>query len=101
MSFEAQGKAVEWEGNETKRPVSLKLSPVVTSLDVNDVSPTLSGSMPKYQGGALNTPQTINVVPQETMQKQGTTTLRDALRNVAGISLAAGEGGAQGDNLTI
>ena len=29
------------------------------------------------------------------------TTLRDALRNVAGISLAAGEGGAQGDNLTI
>ena len=35
------------------------------------------------------------------MQEQGTTTLRDALRNVAGISLAAGEGGAQGDNLTI
>ncbi len=35
------------------------------------------------------------------MQQQGTTTLRDALRNVAGISLAAGEGGAQGDNLTI
>ena len=35
------------------------------------------------------------------MQDQGTTTLRDALRNVAGISLAAGEGGAQGDNLTI
>ena len=29
------------------------------------------------------------------------TTLRDALRNVAGISLAAGEGSAQGDNLTI
>ena len=35
------------------------------------------------------------------MEQQGVTTLRDALRNVAGISLAAGEGGAQGDNLTI
>jgi catecholate siderophore receptor len=35
------------------------------------------------------------------MQAQGVTTLRDTLRNVAGISLAAGEGGAQGDNLTI
>src|SRR5580698_11315437 len=35
------------------------------------------------------------------MDQQNTTTLRDALRNVAGISLAAGEGGAQGDNLTI
>ena len=35
------------------------------------------------------------------MAEQGVTTLRDAVRNVAGISLAAGEGGAQGDNLTI
>jgi catecholate siderophore receptor len=35
------------------------------------------------------------------MEQQNTTTLRDTLRNVAGISLAAGEGGAQGDNLTI
>src|SRR5436305_6065496 len=35
------------------------------------------------------------------MQQQGNTTVRDALRNVAGISLAAGEGGSQGDNLTI
>jgi catecholate siderophore receptor len=35
------------------------------------------------------------------IQEQGSTTLRDTLRNVAGISLAAGEGGAQGDNLTI
>jgi catecholate siderophore receptor len=35
------------------------------------------------------------------MYEEGTTTLRDALRNVAGISLAAGEGGAQGDSLTI
>src|SRR5207344_1972189 len=37
----------------------------------------------------------------QVMQEQGVTTLRDALRNVAGISLAAGEGGAQGDSLTI
>jgi len=81
--------------------VGLKLASVVTSVDVTGVAPTLSTSMPKYQGGALNTPQTINVVPRETMEQQGTTTLRDALRNVAGISLAAGEGGAQGDNLTI
>jgi len=35
------------------------------------------------------------------MQDQGVSTLRDTLRNVPGISLAAGEAGAQGDNLTI
>ncbi len=35
------------------------------------------------------------------MEEQATTTLRDALRNVAGISIAAGEGGFQGDSLTL
>jgi catecholate siderophore receptor len=47
-------------------------------------------------------PQSITVVPQELMQEQAVTSFRDALRNVTGISLAAGEGGgAQGDNLTL
>src|SRR6202000_393742 len=48
-----------------------------------------------------DTPQSIDIVPQHVIQEQGATTLRDTLRNVAGISLAAGEGGAQGDSLTI
>src|SRR5581483_7405236 len=81
--------------------VKLELSTPTISVDVTASAPVLSASMPKYQGPALDLPQTIDVVPRETMQEQGTTTLRDALRNVAGISLAAGEGGSQGDNLTI
>ena len=58
-------------------------------------------SMPKYDEPLMEVPQTVSVVTQTLLQEEGTTTLRDALRNVAGISLAAGEGGAQGDNLTI
>src|SRR5712671_1879172 len=47
-------------------------------------------------------PQSITVVPQELMQEQAVTSFRDALRNMTGISFAAGEGGgAQGDNLTL
>lgn len=47
-------------------------------------------------------PQSITVVPQELLQEQGATSFQDALRNVTGISLNAGEGGgAQGDNLTL
>jgi catecholate siderophore receptor len=47
-------------------------------------------------------PQSITVIPQELMQEQAVTSFRDALRNVTGISLAAGEGGGpQGDNLTL
>jgi catecholate siderophore receptor len=41
------------------------------------------------------------VIPQFVLQDEGVSTLRDTLRNVPGISLAAGESGAQGDNLTI
>ena len=39
------------------------------------------------------TPQTIQVIPREVMEAQGVTTLSEALRNVPGISLQAGEGG--------
>jgi catecholate siderophore receptor len=58
-------------------------------------------SLPKLTEPLLNTPQSIDVVPRQVMDDQGVTTFRDALRNVPGISLAAGEGGAQGDSLTI
>ena len=38
-------------------------------------------------------PQTIEVIPREVMEAQGVTTLSEALRNVPGITLQAGEGG--------
>lgn len=55
----------------------------------------------RYPVSLLNTPQSVTTITQKTMQEQGITTLRDALRDAPGISLAAGEGGSQGDNLTI
>jgi catecholate siderophore receptor len=49
-----------------------------------------------------DTPQSITVIPQRIIREEAVFNLRDALRNVTGISLAAGEGGgAQGDNLTL
>jgi catecholate siderophore receptor len=58
-------------------------------------------AMTKFTEPQVFTPQSISVVPQFVMQDEGVSTLRDTLRNVPGISLAAGEAGAQGDNLTI
>ena len=59
-------------------------------------------SSPKFTRSLLDTPQSVTVVPAELMQAQGVTTLRDALRNVPGISMQAGEGGVPaGDNLTL
>lgn len=60
-----------------------------------------SGSS-KYTGPLRDIPQTIAVVPHAVIQDQNATTLREALRNVPGISMQAGEGGVPaGDNLTI
>jgi catecholate siderophore receptor len=58
-------------------------------------------AMGKFTEPLIDTPQSISVVPQFVMKDEGVSTLRDTLRNVPGISLAAGEAGAQGDNLTI
>lgn len=65
-----------------------------------DYKPEIAPS-PKITQPLLDTPQSITVVPKSVIKDEGVTTLRDTLRNVAGISLAAGEGGSQGDNLTL
>lgn len=55
----------------------------------------------KYTQSLVDTPQTITEISSQVLKDQNVTSLRDALRNVSGISLAAGEGGSQGDSLTI
>lgn len=49
----------------------------------------------------LDTPQSVTVIPHQLLADEGVSTFHDALRNSPGISLAAGEGALQGDNLTI
>ena len=77
--------------------VGMHASDTVSVTSSADNSVTLA----KFTEPLIETPQSVSVVPQYVMQDQGLSTLRDALRDVPGISLAAGEAGAQGDNLTI
>ena len=49
----------------------------------------------------VDTPQTIAVVPEEVLEEQKATSVREALRNVSGITISAGEGGRQGDTFNI
>jgi catecholate siderophore receptor len=87
-------------GYELTTPTTavLKVEGVSTAIDVTS---TTLDTLPLYTQPLVDTPQSIDVVPQHVIQDQGAATLRDTLRNVAGISIAAGEGGAQGDSLTI
>lgn len=89
LSFRMDGSSTVVVGIAASDTVS------VTAAARSDVS------MAKFTEPLLDTPQTVSVVPQFVAKDEGVSTLRDTLRNVPGISLAAGEAGAQGDNLTI
>jgi catecholate siderophore receptor len=60
---------------------------------------TLNSRLPDVR----DAPQSISIIPREVIEQQSASTLRDVLRNVSGISMAAGEGGGGpgGDNLTL
>ncbi|VFU11000.1 protein of unknown function [Methylocella tundrae] len=49
----------------------------------------------------LDTPQSITVVPQQLIQDQKDSTVVEALHNVPGVTFFGGEGGTQGDNVSI
>jgi catecholate siderophore receptor len=89
LNYHVEDAATMVVGVQAKDTVS------VTSSVVDEVS------MTKFTEPLLDTAQTIAVIPQFVVKDEGVATLRDTLRNVPGISLAAGEAGAQGDNLTI
>ena len=48
-----------------------------------------------------DTPQSVTVVPEALIDSTGAFSLRDTLRNVPGVTIAAGEGGVTGDSLYI
>ncbi|MDZ7751124.1 MAG: TonB-dependent receptor [Gammaproteobacteria bacterium] len=57
---------------------------------------------PRYTRDLLDTPRIITVLPKDLLEEQNVTSLRDAMRNIPGISLQAGEGNPPGgDQLKI
>jgi catecholate siderophore receptor len=62
-------------------------------VSVTGRAPGAGVESPKYVAPLRDIPQTIAVVPRAVIEAQGATTLSEALRNVPGITLQAGEGG--------
>jgi catecholate siderophore receptor len=86
---------------EPKQEETFDLPPVVVQ-DQNSPYVVPQSSLSKFPLPLKDTPQSIIIVPEELVEEQAGTTLRDALRNVPGIAVAAGEGGgSQGDSFTL
>ena len=60
-----------------------------------------SANLSRIATRLVDTPQSITVIPQALLKDQGSVSMLQALKTVPGISIAAGEGGQQGDNLSI
>nr|WP_294916037.1 TonB-dependent siderophore receptor [uncultured Neokomagataea sp.] len=65
--------------------------------DYQELQPHLD----RIRTSLINTPQTIIEVPKQVMADQNTVSMAQVLQTVPGVSIAAGEGAQQGDNLSI
>jgi catecholate siderophore receptor len=80
--------------------VTLELATVATSIEVT--AEAAEPSSPKYTAPLREIPQTISIISRGVIEQQGATSLTDVLRNVPGLTVMAGEGGAPaGDNLVL
>lgn len=55
----------------------------------------------KIEQDLRDIPQSVSVVKKELIESQNAFNLSDALRNVSGLTIAAGEGGRTGDSITL
>jgi catecholate siderophore receptor len=86
------GTSVTFRMESPTRAV-LEIRTQAESVQVTGSAPTAVVSSPKYVVPMREIPQTIEVIPRGVLEQQAVTTLSDALRNVPGITLQAGEGG--------
>lgn len=83
------------------------LAPLTVEDQAEAAPPLSEGYQPlrvgsnKYTQPLVDTPQTIVVVPQKVLKDRGQSSLRDAIKNVPGVTVASGEGGTRGNTFRI
>ncbi|SHK03119.1 catecholate siderophore receptor [Rubritalea squalenifaciens DSM 18772] len=88
--------------NQSEPQKTETLDPSVLTADENAKLKPGQLSSSRYTAPLRDIPRTVTVVPEALIKQQNATTVQDALRNVPGISLQAGEGGTPaGDQLSI
>ena len=75
----------------SEQGATLDLDGVVEFVQVSAANATVSS--PKYPVRLRDVAQSVAIIPRRVIDEQGATTLSEALRNVPGITLQAGEGG--------
>lgn len=73
----------------------------VTGQKSNDYNTGVSTIGGKTPAALRDIPQSVTVINRSVLNEQAATTMTEALRNVPGITISAGEGSAIGDNINL
>ena len=68
---------------------------------IDALTVTATPSVSVFSQRLQDTGQNINVISQHVLTEQAVTSVQDALKNIPGITLNAGEGGTHGDNINL
>ena len=105
--------APEFAAAQTASAPQPKAEPATTetTLPSVEVKDTSEREQKGYQGGTTTVgklkqlpkdiPQSVTILSEQLLCDRNADTFREALRNVAGLTFNAGEGGRIGDNITL
>ena len=86
-------------------PLLAAAAPEVEEILIRDRQPQAytvqDSTLTKFTESLTDTPQSISVITEKLMEDRAVMSLTDALRNVPGITLGAGEFSWQGNNPNI
>ena len=93
--------AIEPAAAQTAPPVSTLSEVTVTGSADKDYAPGLTTVGGKLPTALRDVAQTVTVINRAVLEAQAANSMTEALRNVPGITISAGEGGAIGDNINL
>ncbi len=93
--------APQTEAAETAQPVLPEVKVKVSSEKEPAYKADTSSTGLKFEAALRDIPQSVSVVKEALVKSQNAFNLRDALKNVSGLTIAAGEGGRTGDSITL
>jgi catecholate siderophore receptor len=87
--------------DEAASPDAVEMTPIEVEGQRDERYLTGRTRVGRQEQSPHDIPQSVSVVGEQLMLDRGAYSMREALRNVAGLTFNAGEGGRIGDNITI
>lgn len=83
------------------QPASDATLPAIKATASAERDNTSASTGAPFDAALRDVPQSLTILDRRMLDAQAATSLKDALRNVPGITLGAGEGGVIGDNINL